>query len=58
MKEPTREINECLDLSEWQIAGIQRAVTSLDRGEGIQHERIKEWVSSWNRKKDHSAPKR
>src|SRR5512139_4160407 len=27
-------INEYLDLNEWQVAGIQRAVASLDRGEG------------------------
>ena len=44
-------INEYLDLNEWQVAGIQRAVASLDRGEGVSHERVKEWVSSWNRKK-------
>ena len=35
MKEPTREINEYLDLNELQVAGIQKAVASLDRGQGI-----------------------
>ena len=44
-------INEYLDLNEWQVAGIQKAVASLDRGEGIPHERVKDWVSSWNNKK-------
>ena len=34
-------INEYLDLNEWQVAGIQKAVASLDRGEGAPHERIK-----------------
>ena len=58
MKEPTREINEYLDLNELQVAGIQKAVASLDRGQGIPHERVKEWVSSWNRKKEQPAPKR
>ena len=57
MERPTREINEYLDLNEWQVAGIQKAVASLDRGEGIPHERIKEWVSSWN-SKERPAPKR
>ena len=27
-------INEYLDLNEWQVAGIRKAVASLDRGEG------------------------
>ena len=52
MERPTREINEYLDLNEWQVAGIQRAMASLDRGEGVPHERVKEWVSSWNSKKE------
>ena len=51
-------INEYLDLNEWQVAGIQKAVASLDRGEGVSHERVKEWVSSWGSKKERPAPKR
>jgi predicted transcriptional regulator len=34
-------INEYLDVNEWQVAGIKRAIASLDRGEGISHERVK-----------------
>ena len=51
-------INEYLDLNEWQVAGIQKAVVSLDRGDGIPHERVQEWVSSWDSKKERPAPKR
>lgn len=51
-------INEYLDLNEWQVAGIQKAAASLDRGEGVAHERVKEWVNSWGRTKERSAPKR
>jgi RHH-type rel operon transcriptional repressor/antitoxin RelB len=51
-------INEYLDLNEWQVAGIQKAVASLDRGEGVPHERVQEWVNSWNNKKERPAPKR
>jgi predicted transcriptional regulator len=58
MKERTREINEYLDLNEWQVAGIQKAMASLDRGEGVPHERVQEWVSSWKRNKERPAPKR
>ena len=51
-------INEYLDLNEWQVAGIRNAMTSMDRGEGILHERVKEWVNSWGNRKERSAPKR
>ena len=51
-------INEYLDLNEWQVAGIQKAIVSLDRGGGVAHERVKEWVSSWGSKKEQPAPKR
>ena len=53
-----KAINEYLDLNEWQVAGIQKAVASLDRGEGVAHEQVKEWVSSWGRTKERPAPKR
>jgi RHH-type rel operon transcriptional repressor/antitoxin RelB len=51
-------INEYLDLNEWQVAGIQKAVASLDRGDGISHERVQEWVGSWGGKKERPTPKR
>jgi RHH-type rel operon transcriptional repressor/antitoxin RelB len=58
MEWPTREINEYLDLNECQVAGIQKALASLDRGEGVPHERVNEWVRSWNSKKGGPTPKR
>jgi len=51
-------ISEYLDLNEWQVAGIQKAAASLDRGEGIPYERVKEWVSSWNSKNERPVPER
>jgi RHH-type transcriptional regulator, rel operon repressor / antitoxin RelB len=51
-------INEYLDLNEWQVAGIEKAVASLDRGGGVSHERVKEWVSSWGSKKERPLSKR
>jgi RHH-type rel operon transcriptional repressor/antitoxin RelB len=51
-------INGYLDLNEWQVAGVQNAIASLDRGEGIPHQRIKEWVNSWSSKRERSTPKR
>lgn len=51
-------IGEFVDVNEWQIAGIKRAMTSMDRGEGIAHEQVKEWVRSWGRAKERPSPKR
>jgi predicted transcriptional regulator len=38
---------EYLDINEWQVAGVLAAIASLDRGKAIPHERVKEWVTSW-----------
>ena len=39
-------IEEYVDVNEWQVAGIKRAMQSMDRGEGIPHEEIKQWLGS------------
>jgi len=41
-------ISEYLDVNEWQVAGIKRAIESADRGELITHAGVKEWVESWD----------
>ena len=51
-------INGYLDLNEWQVTGVQNAMATLDRGKGIPHQRVKEWVNSWGSKRERSAPKR
>ena len=40
MERPTGEIKQYLDLNKWQVAGIQKAVASLDRDEGFPHEQV------------------
>jgi predicted transcriptional regulator len=47
-----------LDINEWQVAGIGKALSSLDRGKGIAHERVSDWVASWETRKERPAPKR
>ena len=49
-------IEEYLDINEWQVAGILGAIASLDRGKGIPHQRVKEWVASWETRKERAAP--
>ncbi len=51
-------INEYLEINEWQVAGIRRAIASLDRGEGIPHDEVKDWVASWGSANEKPAPKR
>ena len=51
-------LDQYLDVNEWQVAGVKRAMASLDRGEGVSHEEVKDWVDSWGRKRERPAPKR
>jgi RHH-type transcriptional regulator, rel operon repressor / antitoxin RelB len=41
-----------------QVAGIKKAITSLDRGEGVPHEQVKDWGKSWGNGKERPIPKR
>jgi RHH-type transcriptional regulator, rel operon repressor / antitoxin RelB len=40
-------LSEYLDLQQWQVEGIAKAMGSLDRGEAIPHAEIKRLVRSW-----------
>jgi RHH-type rel operon transcriptional repressor/antitoxin RelB len=51
-------LNGYLDLNEWQVAGVKRAMASLERGEGVPHDEVKDWVNSWGRKRERPVPKR
>ncbi len=50
-------IAEYLSVNEWQVAGIKSAIASLDRGKGIAHQQVKEWVGSWGSDSERPAPK-
>jgi RHH-type rel operon transcriptional repressor/antitoxin RelB len=45
-------ISAYLDTNEWQVAGITTALSSLDRGKGIAHERVSVWVASWETRRE------
>jgi RHH-type transcriptional regulator, rel operon repressor / antitoxin RelB len=49
-------LNDYLDVNEWQVAGVKRAVASLDRGKGVSHQEVKDWVDSWGRKRERPVP--
>ncbi|HUT50684.1 MAG TPA: CopG family ribbon-helix-helix protein [Alphaproteobacteria bacterium] len=39
-------IEEFVAVQEWQLAGIEQAMASLDAGNGIGHDDVKSWASS------------
>ena len=51
-------INEYLDVNEWQVAGIRRAIASVDRGEQVSHGQVKAWIASWGRRGERPIPRR
>jgi len=52
----TEAISAYLDDNEWQISGIVSALSSLDHGEGIPHERVKQWLASWQTSHERPSP--
>lgn len=46
-----------LDTNEWQVAGIKTALASLDRGKGIPHARLAEWIGSWETGNERPSPR-
>jgi predicted transcriptional regulator len=51
-------INQYLEVNEWQVTGIKQAIASLDRGEAVAHEQVKDWVTSWGSRRERPVPRR
>jgi RHH-type transcriptional regulator, rel operon repressor / antitoxin RelB len=45
-------IEAYLDVNEWQVAGIEKAMASLDANGGVDHVDVKDWVASWGTSAD------
>ncbi len=50
-------IEEYLAIQEWQIAGIEQALASLERGEGVSHQDVKRWADSLGTDEELPKPK-
>ena len=50
-------ISEYLDVNEMQVSGIKDAIASLDRGEAVSHEEVREWVLSWDSQQEQPTPR-
>jgi RHH-type transcriptional regulator, rel operon repressor / antitoxin RelB len=44
-------IGAYLDVNEWQVAGIKKAMASIDSNGGVDHDEVKKWVASWGNAK-------
>jgi predicted transcriptional regulator len=51
-------IGAFLDVNEWQVAGIERAIASMNRGNAIPHEAVKAWIGSWGSDNELPPPRR
>jgi RHH-type transcriptional regulator, rel operon repressor / antitoxin RelB len=51
-------IEEFLTVQDWQVAGIEEAIASLARGEGVPHEEVADWVRSWGTEDEKPVPRR
>jgi len=50
-------IAEYVDVNEWQVSGIRQAIASLDRGEVVSHDEVRDWVESWDGESERPVPK-
>ena len=50
-------IEAFVELEERQIEGIRKAIASLDHGAGVPHEKVADWVASWETEDELPTPK-
>lgn len=50
-------LSEYLAANERQVAGIKQAAASLNKGEGVPHAIVREWIDSRGSKKERPAPR-
>lgn len=46
-----------LETQSWQVARIERGLAELDRGEGLPHEEVAEWLSGWGHEGEGKPPR-
>jgi len=42
---------------EWQLGEIEAASAELDAGQGVRHEKVAKWLSSWGKPDETKAPR-
>ena len=46
-----------VELEEWQVQGIGKALIQAEAGEGIEHERVDAWLASWGSDSESEPPR-
>lgn len=45
-----------VDAEEWQLDEIRTAIQELDRGDGVDHDQVAQWLMSWGTAGETKAP--
>lgn len=46
-----------VESEEWQLGEVQSSIAELESGQGISHERVSKWLSSWGTSGEIKAPR-
>ncbi len=46
-----------LETQSWQVPRIEQGLAELDRGEGVAHGEVAEWLSGWGRDGEGNPPR-
>jgi predicted transcriptional regulator len=45
-----------LDTQSWQVAHIRQGMAEIAAGQGVAHDRVKDWVESWENDHERGPP--
>jgi predicted transcriptional regulator len=45
-----------VEAESWQLEEIQTGIKELDKGRGVPHKDVANWLRSWGRKRERKAP--
>jgi RHH-type transcriptional regulator, rel operon repressor / antitoxin RelB len=51
-------ISAYLETESWQLNEIQAGLKELEKGEGVEHENVAAWLSSWGKTRERKPPRR
>ena len=46
-----------VESEEWQLGELQAGISELDAGQGVAHQKVSTWLSSWGKKGETKAPR-
>lgn len=49
-------IRAYVDINEWQVEEIERAVREAERGRFVEHEKVSAWLASWGTRREGKRP--